>query len=602
MLLGLIAILMFMLHETHAAEKINTLMAKAFPIKGPHNTKIICSEEEMNLLFEKVHLGISANMGIYFLTCMYLIFLHWIIYKHWIRIDYEEFDMRAYSKLKQAHDSLPAVVRFLHLPNQLKLSRLHGIDRMHALRRACIEHYQLPSDFQFSKYLKFAMRDVVIHMLEVHPICWGVLGAALLFTFGRNAIGVRVNDSLVTLMIYGALSLVVSFCSLGIYIYMAVVYRKVLRVESVRKHIHSAAAAYDRSFEPSDTAVRMSSQDVVTDDESYDISSPLLSSAHRNSSSSSFGHHHYSSGSGRDSFGSAFSNVADSDVTVFDTTPWHGRTLPFQIFSAVDSSHDSHGADEGSHGGHGHGGSLKLMSVDEYRKYSSRVRHILNRVSTPTDEDNKHKNALLLRSRRLVIAALQLVTFVQTWLLGLSIYYVYSIYADIPKAPIPYPILNVFPFVGPIITYAFMGTTLSKIVKATYTGGLVRPDLLLEALFLPQSHDHPDVKKRRKNRKPKHDDDHHQDTTDTQSGYGVTRDDYGVPKYPSSASGKDRSGDFSSPSSRLPLPKTNCPDRLDSDLGHTDGESDLEFSSDNECSHDAVMLPPTVNPQNTQIQ
>lgn len=594
MLLGLIAILMFMLHETHLAEKIATLMAKAFPIRGPHGTKIVCTEEDLNLLFEKVHLGISANMGIYFITCMYLILLHWIIYKHWIRIDYEEFDFRAYSKLKQAHDSLPVVLRFLHIPNHLKLSRLHGIDRMHALRRACIEHYQLPSDYQFSKYLKFAMRDVVIHMLEVHPICWGVLGFALLFTFGRNAVGVRVNDSLVTLVIYGALSLFVSFCSIGIYIYMAVVYRKVLRVDSVRKHIHSADAAYDRSFEPSDTAVRMSSQDPMTDDEQYDMSSPLLSRAHRNSSSSSFGHHNYSSGTGSSSnFASSFSLVSDSDETVFDTKPWHGRSLPFQIFADA----DAHGGD-----GHGHGGSLKLMSVDEYRKYSSRVRHILSRVSTPTDEDHAHKNALLLRSRRLVIAALQLVTFVQTWVLGLSVYYVYSIYADIPKAPIPYPILNAFPFVGPIITYSLMGSTLSKIVKATYTGGLVRPDLLLEALFLPKSHEHPDVKKRRKHRKHKHEGDHHDDGhNDPQSGFGTT-DDYMTPKYPSSNSARDRPIDFSSPSSRLPLPKTNCPDHLDSDIGHTDGESDLEFPSDNECSQDAVMLPAAVNPQNTQIQ
>lgn len=591
MLLGLIAILIFMLHESHLSDKIAGLMARAFPIRGPHGDKIICTEEDLNLLFEKVHLGISANMGIYFIACLYLVFLHWIIYKHWIRIDYEAFDYRAYQRLKQSHESLPAVIRFLHLPNHLKLWRLHGIDRIHALRGACIDHYHLPSDFQFSKYLKFAMRDVVIHILEVHPICWAVLVIALLFTFGRNALGVRVNDSLVTLMIYGALSLVVALCSLLVYIYMAVVFRKVLKMSSVRAHLHSSDAAYDRSFEPSETAISMSthgrsshSSGHHTDDEvTLDASSPLLSSKHRNWSSSSFSH--------EASMGSDTSMAADSDESQFDTTPWRGRPLPFQIFGEE---------------GHGHGdGLLSLMSVDRYREYSNRVRHILKRVAASTDEDEAHKSALFFRSRRLIIIFLQVITFVQTWLLGLSIYYVYSIYVDIPKAPLPYPILNAFPFIGPLITYGLMGPTLSKIVKATYTGGLVRADLLLEALFLPQSHEHPDAKNRRKHKKhhgkhsAKNEEHSHGHDTHDSGHYDHDHDHLG--HYPSSGFSKSfNATEAVSPSSRLPLPKTNCPDSLDSDYTQTDLEgSDLDTASDFENNQDtehATQLQRTMTP------
>lgn len=555
------------MHESHVAAKIAHLLAKAFPIKGLDGHKIICSEEDLNLLFEKVHLGISANMGIYFISCLWLVLLHWIIYKHWIRIDYEAFDYRAYQRLKQSHEQLPLLIRWIHLPNRYKLWNFHGIDRIHALRGSCIEQYNLPSEFQYSKYLKFAMRDVVIHVLEVHPICWAMLLVALLLTFGRNFLGLRVNDSLVTLMLYGGLSLLVAAFSLGVFIYAAIIYRRVLRMPSVRAYLHSSDAAYDSSFEPHESAVSMSTQ---YSNDHFDASSPLLGSGHRKS------HGRSSGSSGSSSNFAQLGAVSDADDTMFDTTAWHGRTLPFQIFSED---------------GHADDAPITLMSVDKYREYSSRVRHILKRVATPTDEDNDHKSALIFRSRRLIIAALQIITFAQTWLLGLSIYYIYSIYVDTPRDPLKYPILNVFPFIGPLLTYGLMGPTLSKIVKATYTGGLVRADLLLEALFLPPSRSHPNAKKKRRNRK----NGHHDDDIDYHSEHDDHRhvdldgNSDETPKYPSSSVHKERT--LQSPSSQLPLPKNNC-NALDSDVSGsqsppiTDTESEAEVVSDYEYHND----------------
>ena len=243
MLLGLIAILVFFSHESNLSEKIEHLMAKAFPLPTePGHPHAICSEESLNLLFEKVHLGISATMGIYFLTCMYLVLLHWIIYKHWIRIDYESFDIQTYDREMEAYQRSHWLLRYLNLYRRWKLWRLHGVDRIHALRAACIEQYSLPLDFQFSKYFKIAMRDVVIHVLEVHPICWGILVIALLFTLARTFIHLRVNDSFWTIVIYGSLSLIVAALSSAIYLVSSRIYRKVLALPSVRRHLHTTTA------------------------------------------------------------------------------------------------------------------------------------------------------------------------------------------------------------------------------------------------------------------------------------------------------------------------------------------------------------------------
>lgn len=580
MLLGLIAILVFIMHESSVAGKFAHWLGKTFTLKEPNGHKLECGESDINLLFEKVHLGISANMGIYFLSCIYMVLLHWLIYKHWIAIDYEPFDVRAYQRLKQSHDALHPVMRFFHIPNRRKLWRLHGIDRLHALRAACIEQYRLPSEFQFSKYMKFAMRDVVTHMLEVHPICWAMLVIALLFTFGRNLLGIRVANSEITLIIYSVLSLIVSALSAALYYITSRIYKKVLRMPSVRRHLLTKGGSLDSSFDPSDNILRMTSAESLNHteedtmgDENASSSTPLLlaergfgrgstlSSSTKTSSSGSF----------RGSTVSDFA-VDDSDETMFDTKAWHGRHLPFQIFS--DHSTDT----------------LTLMSVDKYRMYSSRARNILQRANAPSEEDSDHKSALFFRSRRFIVSALQVVTFAQTWLFGLSVYYIYSIYADVPRDPLRYGFINALPFIGPIITYALTGPTLSKIVKATYTGGLIRPDLLLEALFLRQSRSHPNAskkprtnashsdipfasaKKGSKSRKRSTDE-------DSQDSLGLSSPES---SYPSTRRLKDASSDLGTPSSRLPLPRMHEND-FESDLsasqtpGGTDMESDAEF-------------------------
>jgi hypothetical protein len=452
MLLGLIAILVFFFHESNLSEKISHLMARAFPISvGPGHPAIICSEEDLNVLFEKVHLGISATMGIYFLTCIYLVMLHWIIYKHWIRIDYESFDTRLYDRTITAHQQSHWFLRYLHLPRQWRLWRLHGIDRIHALRAACIEQYGLPQDFQFSKYFKLSMRDVVIHVLEVHPICWAILVVALLFTLARTFIKLRVNDSVWTIVIYGSLSLCVSALSATIYIITARIYRKVLALPSVRRHLHTKAASFDDHFEP--TALS-SNYDEEADD------SPLLGSMKDSSSGP---------------FLTSFELTKDDEEPAFEHIG-HGKTLQFQVFKSL-------------------GDNTVLMSVDSYRESAARVTRILRRSQTPTVDDQNHKSWLFFRSTRFLIAAVQVITFLQTWLLGLSIYYVYSIYKDVPRDPPKHPAIVLYVFLGPLITYGLMGPTLSKIVKASYTGGCIRPELILECLFLPKSRHHPNTSK-----------------------------------------------------------------------------------------------------------
>lgn len=440
MLLGLIAILVFIFNETGASEHISHSMSLRFPL--PQKDCDICPDESIIILFEKVHLGISATMGIYFVTCIYLVTLHWLIYRHWIRIDIEPFDMALYESISSAHNNTHPVLRYLHLPRLYRLWRLHGIDRIHALRAAAIEQYNLPKDFQWSKYSKLAMRDVVIHILEVHPICWGILVLALLLTFARVYVSIRVENTDISMSIYGGLSLIIATLSGVIYLLAARIYRKALNLPSIRKHLHTKAGAFADEFDPEpridEETSLLTRRSLHSEDLSLNNSDPATKARHD-------GHEH------------SFEDVV------------HGKPLHFKIFKRL-------------------GDVIHMMSVDEYREQSRVVGGILRRAQNPTEEDEHHKNMLFFRSRRFLLSALQVVTFCQTWVFGLSVYYIYSAYRDAPQMPPKMPWLVIpFMFVGPLITYGIMGPTLAKLVKATYSGGLIRAELLIEAHFLRKS-------------------------------------------------------------------------------------------------------------------
>jgi len=481
MLLGLIAILVFVLHETHLSTKFATMLASKLKPVG-ETGPVLCPSEELNLLFEKVHLGISGTMGIYFLTCIYMVLCHWIIYKHWIRIDYEEFDHVLYDRLYHEHHSSPFFLRYFNFSRIWRLWRLNGTNRIHALRKACLHEYGLPSDFQFSKYFKFSMRDVVIMLLEVHPICWAILVVSLLFTLARTFIKLRVNNSFWTLFIYGCLSLVVSALSATIYLVMARVYRKVLVMPSINRHLHKPSSSSSFSNGSSHNAFYDNAKyEAEEDDHHYAASDEhtcksLLhfSSKSPFSSSSSLWRDYSASvggGGGGDSIQQGLHQqqpFSDSEEPNCGHTD-HRKELHFKVFR---SEHEM----------------TTLMSVDEYRRYAKIVRRIFQRSCQPTEEDDAHKSLIFFRSKRFIVLSLQVVTFLQTWLFGLSMYYVYSAYADHPTAVPQHAWFAVpFVFVGPIITYGLMGPTLSKIVKATYTAGLIRPELIIETLFLPPS-------------------------------------------------------------------------------------------------------------------
>jgi len=460
MLLGLIGIFIFFFNQSHLTDLVSKGMAK-WGTQDPRDPShvIPCEPSQLVELFEKVHLGIFATMGIYFITCFWLILLHWLIYKHWIRIDFEPFDFAIYNALLQRQRNDFWLLRYLNIKRLWTLWRMRAIDRLHALRYSCIEQYGLPDSFQFSWYFKLSMRDVVIQILDVHPLFWVLLIIAFGFTLIRISI-FRVDSSEATLTIYGSLSLVVSLVSLFVLISAARVYGKVLRLGSVRRYLHIRRDFQDEdsSSDPSHVINEHASDEEVS---LLPAVAPSFRFPHEPHGSMSYGSH-------RNTIESMAANApekTDSQSRSFqDVAP--GKPLTFNVF-------------------HRHGEMMTLMTVDEYRTVSGLVSNILARAQIQTSDDSEHKSMLFFRSRRYLIIAIQLIIFVQSWLLGLSIYYSWSAYNDHPKDIPRHPGLLAYIAVGPLITYGLMGMTLEKLVKSTYTGGLIRTELILDTLFAP---------------------------------------------------------------------------------------------------------------------
>jgi hypothetical protein len=275
--------------------------------------------------------------------------------------------------------------------------------------------------------------------------------------------------------IYGGLSAAIALLSGGIYFFAARIYRKVLALPSVKRHLLTAGATGDdpspvpnADFANPDQAVALEEDGLACPTAGLssatsshdDFDSVSMKSIRPTSSSWSY----VGSGPGAEVLVDKTQDQVEHSFE--DTVP--GKQLHFQVFKR-------------------HGQTLALMSVDDYRVHSTRVRNILTRAASPTIDDDEHKSKLFFRSTKFLVLALQIVTFLQTWALGLSIYFLYSIYRDKPTQPPHYPITIAFLFFGPLVTYGLMGPTLAKLVKATYTGGLVRPELILEALFQPKS-------------------------------------------------------------------------------------------------------------------
>lgn len=460
MLLGMIGIFIFFLNRSQLTGLLTKQMAKWGTQDPGDLSKVIpCKPEQLVDLFEKVHLGIFANMGIYFITCGWLILLHWLIYQYWIRIDLQPFDYAVYRNLLHDHKSEPWYKRFLNVKRTWQLWRLRAIDRLHALRYSCIEQYGLPEGFQFSWYFKLAMRDVVIQILDVHPLCWAVLIVAFGFTLIRISI-LRVDNSETTLVIYGSLSLAVSLVCLFILISASRIYGKVLRLGSVRRYLHiqNHAEDSDSSSDPSH----------AINDETRDEAVPLLTDLTPSLKISRDRHSSMNYASQRntiEAMAATMTEKSDSLARSFQDVA-KGNPLCFNVFQRV-------------------GDTLTMMTVDEYRTASKLVGNILARAQIQNSDDSEHKSMLFFRSRKYLIVALQVVTFVQSWLLGLSIYYAWSVYNDVPTDIPAHGGLVTYIAVGPLLTYGLLGLTLEKLVKGTYTGGLIRPELILETLFAP---------------------------------------------------------------------------------------------------------------------
>jgi hypothetical protein len=459
MLLGLIGILVFFFNQTKLTQLISQKMAK-WGTQDPRNPDhvIACEPEQLVELFEKVHLGIFANMGIYFITCLWLVLLHWIIYKHWIRIDYEPFDLDIYRDTLTQHRNDSLIYRYLNIVRLWKLWRMRAIDRLHALRDSCIEQYGLPPTFPFSRYCKLAMRDVVIHILDVHPVCWALLILAFGFTLVRISI-LRVDNSEKTIIIYGSLSLFVSLVSLFVLISAARVYGGVLRLASVKRYLHIRDE--DSSDERS-TSINIISEETLDEEvsliptgrSSLMYTDTIQQTAKEKIISKS---EPFIPDKSLDSKQRSFEDVAP------------GQPLHFSIFNRF-------------------GETMTLMTVDEYRIHSTLVANILKRAQIQTADDSEHKSMWFFRSRKYLVFALQMITFVQSWLLGLSIYYGWSVYHDHPTDIPKHPALFLYVAVGPLITYGLMGMTLEKLVKSTS----ISADRILETLYAPHSEERVD--------------------------------------------------------------------------------------------------------------
>lgn len=533
MLLGLIGLLIFMANRTSLTRVLSERMAEWGTSDGNGGRVLQCQPSQIVELFEKVHLGICATIAIYLLTCIWLILLHWIIYKHWIRVDDKPFNLLVYRSLLSDHHRTHFLLRYLHIPRLLKLSRLRSIDRIQALRRACIEQFGLPVSFPFSIYLKFAMRDVVIRVLEVHPIWWAVLILAFGFTFVRISV-LRVDNSNITIIIYAALSFAFTLMT-ALVLYLADrIYKKVLTLASVRRHLtiqghdehilqtdddsehqllgrermnssdsentahgHSQkiggnryeaterssllAGSVDNDYSTRKKVTNRSLDqegEVSAGSEREDGSEPEAKDE-RDSETISFrmdsetysdvgsgdGVHAMSINSPKE-YGS-IGEESDTDVRSFEDLQPETR-LKFDVFNR-----------------HYAGDTMTMMSVAEYREMSRMVTFMFRRAQMQTKDDVEHKGMLFFRNRHYLVFALQFITFFQSWILGLAIYYSWSIYNDPPRAPLASSTLFILLSMGPILTYALMGLVLAKLVKSIYTGGLVRPDLLLETMFQP---------------------------------------------------------------------------------------------------------------------
>lgn len=506
MLLGLIGILILAFHQTKLTMVISERLAK-WGVQNPSDpTEILpCSANQLVAVFEKVHLGIVGTMGIYFATCVWLLLWHWMIYHHWNRFDFEPFDGELYQQTLQEHRS-DSFLRYLKIPRLVRLWRMRAIDRLHALRASCIDQYGLPQDFQFSWYFKLAMRDVVIQILSVNPLCWALLILAFGFQFVRLAL-FRIDNSQLTITIYGVISLFLAAIAGLVYFVASRIYIKVLNLASVKRHLKISVQKFGGDFEfpgsdelsPLDSGP--SSIHVTSGRNTYDENAALLRSASmptlqpiksrsptNTTGASSSG---FAAAMEAENLGDYGMNGGDQDISLEQQVPEHlkadpifdgiqhtfqdtasGRAITFNVFSRPVR------------------GTLSIMTVAEYREKSTLVSNILRRAQVRTADDTSHANMLFFKSRRFLVSALQFLVFIQAWVLGLSIYYTWSIYHDQPVDIPKHPSILVFPFIGPILTYAIMGIALEKLVKSSYVAGLIRPDLLIETLFSTPSSFH----------------------------------------------------------------------------------------------------------------
>lgn len=501
MLLGLIGILILAFHQTKLTLVISEHMAK-WGTQNPldPNEVLPCSANQLVAVFEKVHLGIVGTMGIYFATCVWLLIWHWLIYHHWEGYDFEPFDADRYQQMLMEHRSDVFLLRYLNLPRLVKLWRLRAVDRLHAVRASCIDQYGLPQDFQFSWYFKLAMRDVIIHILSVNPLCW----ALLILTFGFQLVRLalfRIDNSQITIIIYGCISLVLAGVAGLVYFVSSRIYVKVLNLASVKRYLKISVQKFGGDFEfpneemgPLDGAPASLNFSSIHE---YDESAALLRSA----SMPSFAQSPKKTTATSSAFSAAMDSAesVDSGESGHDTEsgiplegiPAHqkadplfdsiqhtfqdtasGRNITFNVFSRPVQN------------------TLSIMTVDEYREKSTLVSNILRRAQVRTADDTAHENMLFFKSTRFLVSALQFLVFIQAWVLGLSIYYTWSIYHDHPTDIPRHPSVLVFPFIGPILTYAIMGVALEKLVKSSYVAGLTRPDLLIETLFSTPSSFH----------------------------------------------------------------------------------------------------------------
>lgn len=516
MILGLIGILILAFHQTKLTLVISEHMAK-WGVQNPLNPVEVlpCSPSQLVAVFEKVHLGIVGTMGIYFTTCVWLLLWHWIIYHHWEGFDFEPFDGERYQEMLREHRSDSVWLRYLKLPRLVKLYRLRAVDRLHALRASCIDQYGLPQDFQFSWYFKLAMRDVVIQILSVNPLCWALLILAFGFQLVRLAL-FRVDNSTITIIIYGCISCILALVAGLVYFVSSRIYIKVLNLASVKRHLNISVQklggdfefpGYDDTFggplDPGPSSMIVSGNrgaygsggSAGSGGSNYDETASLL----RSSSMPSFRqgqNQQQKSAVGPNPSPSGFAAAMEAASSGIDDMDAHGIPLVDQVPSPHYKADPINDSIQNTFQDTASGrpitfnvfsrpvrGTLSIMTVDEYREKSTLVSNILRRAQVRTADDTAHENMLFFKSTRFLVSALQFLVFIQAWVLGLSIYYSWSIYRDKPTDIPKHPGVLAFPFIGPLITYAIMGLALEKLVKSSYVAGLIRPDLVIETLF-----------------------------------------------------------------------------------------------------------------------